>query len=277
MKKEQVLDLMDAIGPDLIEEADIQPPAKRRMPKIARAGLIAACLCLALLGTAFAAGPEAVAQLLDRLTVQIFSTGQDTGYTVDGAPMVKYPLSAFSPALLAASEGRDSPAAPVSLIFHTWEEVQAFLGEDIPCIWPQGWDTDWYQVLLFHTEYEVLWGIDITSVDYSRQADVYVNIRTELWPGEGARFSMGLIDGSSAEQLSSYPMANGATAELVHVTEPETVYADGTPTGLRPQDCAGYFMQDGILYTVTAYSPVPPQEDVEAQLKTVLDSFPKTP
>lgn len=54
MKNEQVLEWMNAIPPDLIEEADVQAPAKRRLPKIVRAGLIAACLCLALLGTAAA-------------------------------------------------------------------------------------------------------------------------------------------------------------------------------------------------------------------------------
>lgn len=272
MKKEQVLNLMDAIEPDLIEEADLQAPAKRRMPKAVRAGLIAACLCLALLGTAFAANPEAVAALLGRLSVQISPSETNPGYSVTGGPMTKYPLSAFSPALTAASEGRDGPV--VSLTFDAWEEVQAFLGEDIPCVWPQEWDTKWFQVILFHTETDVLWGIDIYSVDLGRQAEVYAEVRTQLWRGENAHSGMGALDGSSITQLPSYSMPNGAVAELVQVVDPEIVHLDGTPTGLRPQQCAGYFMRDGILYSVTAFSPVPPQESAEAQLKTVLDSFP---
>ncbi len=52
MKKEQVLDLMNNLPADLVEEADVERPAKRRRPNIIRAGLIAACLCAALLGTA---------------------------------------------------------------------------------------------------------------------------------------------------------------------------------------------------------------------------------
>lgn len=272
MKKEQVLNLMNTIEPDLIEEADLQAPAKRRMPKAVRAGLIAACLCLALLGTAFAANPEAVAALIERLTVQISSSETSPGYSVTGGPMTKYPLSAFSPALIAASEGRDGPV--VSLTFDAWDDVQAFLGEGIPCVWPEDWNTEWFQVLLFHTETDVLWGIDIYSVDISRQAEIYVDVRTELWRGENASSGMGGLDGSGISQLPSYPMPNGAMAELVQITNPETVYLDGTPTGLRPQQCAGYFMRDGILYAVTAFSPVPPQQDVAAQLKTVLDSFP---
>lgn len=54
MKSEPVLTLMSSLDPALIEEADLALPAKRRLPKAARAGLIAACLCLALAGTAAA-------------------------------------------------------------------------------------------------------------------------------------------------------------------------------------------------------------------------------
>lgn len=273
MKKEDVLNLMTNLPPDLIEEADLDAPAKRRLPKLARTGLIAACLCLALLGTAFAANPESVAQFIDRLTVHIFPDEKAPGYSVTGGAMTKYPLNAFSPALLAASENRDGPVV-FDLHFDTWGEVQAFLGEDIPCVWPEDWDTDWFQVVLFHTESEVLWGIDIYSTDLSRQAQIQMKIRTELWQGENASSSMGTLPGGGITQLDSYPMANGATAELIQVTDPETVYADGTPTGFHSQRCAGYFMQDGILYTVTAFYPIPPQESTEAQLKTVLDSFP---
>mgnify|MGYP006906607712 CR=1 FL=1 len=273
MKKEDVLNLMSAMEPDLIEQADVSAPARRPLPGGLRGGLIAACLCLALLGTAFAAAnPEAVAALVERLSVQIFSSQADPGYSVTGGSMTKYPLSAFSPALNAASEGRDGPV--VSLTFDTWEEVQAFLGEDIPCAWPQDWNTEWFQVLLFHTGSEVLWGVDVFSTDISRQATVHMEVRTELWASENASGGLGTVNGSSITQLPSYAMPNGAMAELVQITSPETVYQDGTPTGHRPQQCDGYFMRNGILYDVTAHSPVPPQESVEAQLKTVLDSFP---
>lgn len=268
MKKKQVLEFINKIGPDLIEEADIPLPEKRRMPKAVRTGLIAACLCLALLGTAFAANPEAVAALIDRLTVQISPSETSPGYSVTGGPMTKYPLSVFSPALNAASADRDGPV--VSLTFDTWDEVREFLGKDIPCTWPEGWDGD-FQVLLFHTETDVLWGIDIDSIDYSRQTEIYVEVRTELWRGENASTGLGFPYGS-VTQLSSYPMSNGCEAEVVQVTN-QLVSPDGTPSG-HVQNCFGYFMRDGILYSVTAFSPVPPQESTEAQLKTVLDSFP---
>ena len=46
---------MNAVPPDLVEEADTLAPAKRRFSKGVRGALIAACLCLALVGTTFAA------------------------------------------------------------------------------------------------------------------------------------------------------------------------------------------------------------------------------
>lgn len=271
MKKEQVLELMNAIPHDLVAEADIQAPAKRRMPKIARTGLIAACLCLALLGTAFAANPEALSGLIDRLTVRQVSAEYNCGYLIEGQ-VIQYPLSAFSPALLAASEGRDT--AVVSLTFDTWEEVQAFLGEDIPCVCPEGWDTDLIQVLLFHTESEVLWGVKICSVDFGCQTSLDITIYTEHWLHRNDEIA-GLMGLSTAdvEYLSSYPMPNGSQAELVLVTDPQMLLPDGTFASPL-QQCFGYFMRDGILYSVTAHSSVPPHESTEAQLQTVLDSFP---
>lgn len=53
MNKEQILNVMDHIDPALIEGMDSRT-TKKRMPRIARAGLVAACLCVALAGTAFA-------------------------------------------------------------------------------------------------------------------------------------------------------------------------------------------------------------------------------
>lgn len=268
MKKEQVFELMNAIPPDLVEEADLQTLARRPLPKAVRAGLTAACLCLALVGTAFAANPEAVAALIDRLSVNLISTREFSGYSLEGE-MVKYPLSEFSPSLKAASEGRENPAAPVSLNFNTWEEVQAFLGEDIPCVWPADWDTDHFQVVLFHTELEVLWGIQICSVDLGRQAEVNVDIYTEHWTDRDGIIA-GLYDHpeNSMEYLEGYDMANGSTAEIIARTE--TAQTDHIP------QCSayGFFMRSGILYQVETFGNIGTQDETAARLRTILDLFP---
>ena len=222
MKKEQILDLMSTMPPDLIEEAGVQAPTKRRSPKPLRTGLIAACLVLALLGTAFAANPEAVAAFINRLTVTVTSTGDETSYTVDGGSITKYPLSAFSPALLAASEGRNAPV--VTLNFDAWDEVQAFLGEDIPCVWPVGEDDNdrRFTVYLFHTELDALWGVDVivTHTTDVVHSEIEIQIRTEHWQGDNAHAGLDSPEGGFAH-LESYPMANGSTAEIIQYTGPE--------------------------------------------------------
>ena len=268
MKEEQVYELMNGLSPDLIEEADVETPKKRRMPRAVRAGLIAACLCLALIGTAFAANPRAVADLIERLTVNLFSTKEFSGYSIEGE-LVKYPLSDFSSALNAASEGRENPAAPVSLIFDAWDEVQAFLGEDIPCVWPAGWDADHFQVLLFHTELEKLWGVEIYSVDYGRQAVVNVHIYTEHWPHLDGSIA-GLYDNpeNSMEHLDGYSMANGSTAEIV-------VRTTAAETDFIPQcNVYGFFVRSGILYEIEAFGNINTRDETIANLRTILDLFP---
>ncbi|MDE6839329.1 MAG: hypothetical protein K2P49_00530 [Oscillospiraceae bacterium] len=265
MKKEQVQDLMNAIPPDLIEEADLQAPAKRRLPRAVRTGLIAACLCLALLGTAFAAtNPEAMAALIERLTVQISPAETDPGYSVTGGSMTKYPLSAFSPALNAASEGRDGLAV-VMLDFDTWEEVQAFLGRDIPCVWPQDWDSS-FTVYLFHTGLDCLWGVDIWSTHTTDVvlSSIEVQIRTENWQRDSTSAQLRGTEGAFT-LLESYPMANGSTAEIIQYTG----------TDKHPHaNCEGFFMRDGILYNVTTFATVSTADSAHSRLRAALDSFP---
>lgn len=270
MKKEQILDLMNSIPADLVEEIDISPAAGRRLPGAVRTGLVAACLCLAVLGTAVAAAPEAITALIERLTVSTIAGGEEPGYAVQGE-MIQYPLSTFSPTLLAASEGRENPAAPVSLTFDTWDEVQAFLGGDVPCVWPgggAGWETDWFQVVLFHTELEVLWGIQIFSVDLGRQAEVCVNICTEHWQQRNDNIaSTWSVPGTGVENMGSYPMAGGPVAEIVAETD-----VPG-PEGNAGYRVHGIFMNAGILYQVESIGSVSTREETVSRLHAILDSF----
>lgn len=266
MKKEQILGLMNTIPPDLVEEADTQVSSKRRTSKTVRTGLIAACLCLALLGTAFAANPEAVAAFINRLTVTVTSTEDETSYTVAGSSMTKYPLNAFSPALLAASEGREAPV--VMLDFDTWDEVQTFLGKGIPCVWPASEDDSSrrFLVYLFHTGQEALWGVDVivTHTTDVVHSEIKIQIRTECWLGDDAWAGASDPEGTFT-YLENYPMANGSTAEVIRYDGPEN---------FPHANCEGYFMQDGILYHITTYATVPTAEDAESRLHTILDSFP---
>lgn len=258
------LEVMGHTDPALVEEVELPKP-RRRTPRF-RAAVLAACVCLALVGTAFAANPEAVAALVQRLTVHIFPQAEEPGYDISGSAMTKYPLSAFSDELLAASEARLGPGAPVQLTFGTFDEVRTFLG-DVPILWPkggEGWHGSYgYEVTLFHTQTERLWGVEVYSFDQEAQAEVSVIIRTENWPGEEAPDGLSGTDGSFTH-LESYPMPNGNLAELVQYTGPEKY---------PHANCSGYFMKDGILYKVTAFGNTSTTEDTQSRLKAILDSF----
>lgn len=116
MKKEQVLELMNAIPPDLIEEADIQAPVKRRRPGFIRTGLIAACLCLALVGTAAAVGIVSEISGI-RLFWQNKLDVSTSSYTAEQT-VTFFPIDTFS------SEIMDLTAK----YFHTWDEAEKFIG-----------------------------------------------------------------------------------------------------------------------------------------------------
>lgn len=271
---------MNHIDPALVEEIDLTPRKKRRMPARPRAGLIAACLCLALVGTAFAAAPELITGIFSPTTVKVGIMDDDpniyqtidedgnkvysSGFMVTGDVMTSYPLSAFSEELREASDNRGDLAV-VQRSFDTWEEVQAFLGEDIPLVWPRVEDCDqpiW--VSLFHTGHEVLWGVNIYSSNYSScHAIINIDLRTEL--GREIAGTAGVYTDEDVTQLDSYLMANGGQAEIVLVTAPEEQYHDAK--------CYGIFMRDGIVYQVTVHGLREDPEEMVQRLQALLDSF----
>ena len=120
MKKEQVLELMDAIPHDLIEEADVQAPAKRRMPKIARTGLIAACLCLALIGTAAAVHYSNV-RIVDG----------DNGVTYLKGGIAYYPYDSLSDAIKALDGLREVKSGRLVKGFASWQAAEDFIGVNL--------------------------------------------------------------------------------------------------------------------------------------------------
>lgn len=268
MKKEQVLHLMDAIEPDLIEEADLQAPAKRRMPKAVRTGLIAACLCLALLGTAFAANPEAVAEFINRFTpVQaepVVHEDGAAGYHISFAPS-RYPIDSFSPALLAAGENRESDF--IHFEFDTWDEAHAFIGESIPCVIPgagENWEAS-FRVDLTYNQDRL---IDVMVASTGAAPWVRLMLMTEYSRADATGMDHLVMvgePGSQSEVLAPYQMANGCQAQITRI-----IYPDAPGDTL----CFATFVQDGILYTVTTggslhYS----EEELLALLYDTLDLF----
>lgn len=231
---------------------------RRRIP----AAAAAAVLAMVLAGTAFAA-------VIERLNMQVVPDGTDAGYTVTSGSLTKFPLSAFSPELLTASENRGERAVVDDLLFNKWDEVCAFLGRDIPCVWPdngENWNNP-FLVYLFHTGSDQLWGVDLYSKLTSDcvLAAVQVHIRTENWTGDTAAFGLRDSDPDGIySQKECYQMANGQAAEIV-----QYVGSDEYPHAY----CEGWFMRDGIVYEVTAYGTAATQDETLARIYEILDAY----
>lgn len=260
MNHKQVLELINPIASGLIEEADLPLPGQGRPSPMLRAAVIAACLCLALVGTGFAAGQ------FYRLMVRMETADPESpGYSVQGN-VDKFPLDQFSGALLSASEARFGPGAVVQLEFDTFKEVQEFLGRDIPALWPnggEGW-TGRYCVYLFHTEIDKLWMVEVWSFSEDAQATITLTLYTEHWRGGLDTNIAGLhaTSDDAIERLEPYPMPNGAEAEIILCKSIDPKY-----TGCN---CLGHFIRGGILYTVEVTGG---QEEAPSRLKAVLDCF----
>lgn len=131
MEKERIHEIVSGIDPALVEEADGAGRGnQKRLPRLARAGLIAACLCAALLGTA-AAG---VASGWIRISDAQYGNYRDgqlsiahVEVAVDGTSYI--PLENFS------QQSRDYANSFLSLPqykgFDSWDEAEEFLGINI--------------------------------------------------------------------------------------------------------------------------------------------------
>ena len=272
-----------------------QAPAGRGRFRPLRTGLIAACLCLALVGTAFAA------TAVYRLTVQ---TGEEEAwgneyvtYDVYGEPAV-HPLEDFSQKFQDDFAAWDHP----SLLFHqkfgTWEEVTAYLGDNIPVVWHNMTSVDadeWppeYYVEGYHEMYgdnKLQYvtvrdnGIILVSRLSSPESPFQLSFHTEMriytpdYRGESLIGEGWWKDGGEFQVLDSYTMANGCVAELVVGTKNDSYEdLDGTVQSYTTRSFIGTFMKDGILYKVDIYVPSScplDQAELEEQLHQVLDSF----
>lgn len=286
MKKEQIFELMNALPPDMVEEADIQASVKRRLSKGVRGALIAACLCLALVGTTFAA--------VRYFWVEVYSNEEQAGYKVY-SECAKYPVDSFSTQLLADCENRDGESV-VRTRFDTWEEAKAYLGDGIPYVWPE--QTFPFEVIEGKPPIDLWFCRDrsennklesvyiLCSAEYidsetgrriESEVEGYIptenlpNADNEIFGSMGGGFYG--YSGFTVEHLEDYPMSNGVTAGIVRV---------GYPREKAPQEkgicyeCIGIFVKDGIRYQVTTGGPGGPDspEVIEADLKTILDLFP---
>lgn len=272
---------------DHLMEQKEEKTMKKRNIRPLRTGLIAAALCLALAGTAFAA--TAAYQLM----IQLYSDkeidgGHYAGFSVYG-DFTQFPLSAFSPELIAACEENRDPFGIVQPRFSTRKEVQDFLGHAIPCIWAKGddvWvkdgndmsglseDYEYHTVLWQNNETRQLDGVQVlyyldSTCGMSAIVEMTIFAETMEPPEDWDGSFGGMLEYQNrrVEQLESYTMPNGAVAEVV------MIHAAEEP-GHRDSQCYGNFLYEGISYQVRVNGRQDtPTEEFAAQLHALLDSF----
>lgn len=262
MKKEQIFELMNAVPPDLVEEADTQAPVKRRFSKGVRGALIAACLCLALVGTTFAAVTGIRALQLVHMEPHIDGKGVFDGYTVSG-DLETYRLRDFSEAFHEAGKTKDGR---VDMEFPTFEEARAYLGKNIPCIWPNDWEGK-FIVSLFHDRDGEIWGSEVISRDPGDHTEIRMRVLTEKSDQkENDEKILGMYGGyGEKKRLEHYEMPNGLVAET---------YIESASAETSRCSCVSFFISNGNIYEVSTYDSSEHQDELWPRIQAVLDRFP---
>ena len=265
-------------------EAREEPDQPRARVRPLRTGLIAACLCLALVGTAFAA------TAVYRLTVQIGESeawgNEYVTYDIYGESVL-HPLEDFSPAFQEDFADWSHPSLLFLQKFDSWEEVTAYLGDNIPLVWHgiDSLDKDEYppeyRVQGYHEMYgdnKLQW-VDvrdngillIDGPSYRLGFHTEVRIYTPDYRGDSLIGEGWWKDSGEFQALDSYAMANGCTAEVIVGTK---TYED--LDGAATHEYIGTFMKDGILYKVNMFVPIRcplDQAELEEHLHQVLDRY----
>lgn len=278
-------------------------PAKRHSIRPLRTALIAAALCLALAGSAFAVAELNHIQVREEPSI---FTNMDQ-YTMECA-VDFYPLDTFNQELFALAD----PALHHEY-FNTWDELEEFIGLDLvnnpvldradPVSNGGLWCVDdpqaeCYQrhteqerthifLLPFFIDDEELWIIQtngtylLDGVLINMYADIYTEqAEGKLYYTRGG----GIVDPDKDHSLPIHGDGYHAETFFEYLKDCETsAETYTTPNGLtatiiketfpdQHMKCSATFLIDGALFTVTAWE-ISPNDDAMEVLKTVLDGF----
>lgn len=250
----------ERIMKNLMEQQRREPVKGKRFRPL-RTALIAAAVCLALSGTAFAALGGI---LSPRLTPNIDGKGRFDGYTVTGK-LATYPLSRFGDGFRKA--GKENPKGRVDREFSSFDEVRSYLGENIPCTWAQDWEGG-YTVMLYHDEKQNIWGSDVVSKSPDGRIEIWLRVLTEHWGQDPEKVGPLYGGGPDAvmERLDNYQMPNGCVAESFTI--------DRTMVGGENYStCISFFIKDGNMYEVSVDGELEDPERLWPEVQAVLDSF----
>lgn len=289
---------------NLMEQQEREPVKGKRFRPL-RMALIAAAVCLALAGTAFA-----VTEWAD-LNVRVYKTSpfiNKDGHSVEFA-VDFYPLDSFNQELIAMGAAED-PSQQYKY-FNTWDEMHAFAGVEVvhnPVLdsAKPGRKVPWNQDLTSHLlllpvstedgELEIIqamgnylvdgiW-VDIFEAIYTERAEGTLYYDSKGYPttaegyrhtdghyeralgdGRHARFGMEYDKGCEVSQ-ETYTTPNGLDVLIIQARQPDS----------KKTSLGAYFLSDGVLFQVATWGtgidgePTEPEHAMEI-LKKVLDGF----
>lgn len=259
MKKEHILDAMDYIDPALVAAADAPAPRRGKIRRL-RPVLIAACLCLALVGTAFAVA-ELAGVRINWTPLPFWKMDGYTTYTVEGG-FTWIPADSFSPEVLELAEqgGRKN--------FSSWAELEQFLGWDLLDSPERDASNPNIDLLAEANEQGLcsiiihdLYLLDGVVVTCSTQ--IYTdNYGSGNYPEFLSSFATGFEEGSRVTE-GKYTAPSGLNAIILEGVKDTT------------RRSTAHFSLDGVRYNLVAWPSELADDsgDPTAVLKRVLDGF----
>lgn len=259
---EYSLQVMSHIDPALVEEIDLTGPKKRRLSPRLRAAVIAACVCLALLGTVSAAGGLTGVFKGREIPMEV---PELIGYSYQLSGIEAVPREAFRPEFWEAIEKKEDgklayltrEALEEDMGFRLAENSvlqQMFQGQCAIQKWSSG-------------DRLSLWELYVEEGSVIRlKADIFFSIDT-CDPSEFSPWNV--YQGSFAEDPEHYDMPGGSTALVMTVTLPYGMDGREGYSYLYHS----YFIWDGILYSVSIHAAPEQKEEVRALLEDILDAF----
>lgn len=257
-----------------------QKPAKRRYARPLRVGLIAAAVCILLVGTAFAA-TTIYNLMLKTYDSWMYHDWELMRFELYGEAD-RYVLEDFSQELQddynAWVLDRHNHSGP-NRRFDSWEDAKAYIGDNIPCTWRDTSGTAW------EDQYRVQAVPDLsgetTNVQHvafgsffklpgGQVVEAVIYVYCEDYPYEEL-YGMAAPLGTGVQTLEDYPMANGCTARIIAQVSPPDSDEEWSPSY-----CIGFFTKDGILYEISMFGGnlgEIPMSEMELRLHQVLDTF----
>lgn len=273
MNQEQVQEILNYLDPALIEEAE--RPRRGRMFRPVRIGLIAACLCVALVGTVTAVrlvGGFNSLELFegwifdDHPEGEVYYEGPYDGYTVKGG-MAYVPLSDLPQEVLDLAA--ENPGSTVKVDLNDWEEAEVYFALDLPGnAYMEGLERKSFRACL-SSDSEGPTALDCTAIyrDGGTQLKVRVTSYTERMKLDGYEAYYGWLYPSDVEFTTEERTYDNGLSALVTTAEmtPEYTITGGI-------EYRADFSLSGVWYSVQVTNKTDPQAALMA-LETLLGSF----